>query len=240
MVVVVVVVVDVLVDVDGDVLDAVEEVGAIEVRVVEVGVVEVAASSVVGATAAASASADSASEPPHPARTIDARAAVDVSSTAAVRLHARRRSWPFTAIGAVILRRRRGASAGASAIRSAWRTQAGIPIPRWLAPPTTRFGGSADSTAPTRSRWCGRYCGNASRHLEIRTADGCRSIPRWRPTSSTAAARTASSSRWSTPSPSRPSETRRIWLPSAGRHCAHFWEPNDAAVTKRCTGLGTR
>ena len=98
------------------------------------------ASSVVVATAAASASAGSASEPPHPARTIDARAAVDVSSTAAVRLHARRRSWPFTAIGARHLTSPTWRISRSSAIRSAWRTQAGIPIPRWLAPATTRLG----------------------------------------------------------------------------------------------------
>ena len=132
-VVVVVVVVDVLLDVDVDVLvDTVEEVGAIEVRVVEVGVVEVAASSVPSATdrrrvGVGRLSVGAATPGQDDRRRVRSST---VSSTAAVRLHARRRSWPFTAIGAVILRRRRGASAGRSAIRSAWRTQAGIPIPR--------------------------------------------------------------------------------------------------------------
>ena len=42
--------------------------------------------------------------------------------------------------------------------------------------------------------------------------------------------------------PSRPSEMRRItWArPSAACQWAHFCDPNDAAVTSRCTGLGTR
>ena len=48
-----------------------------------------------------------------------------------------------------------------------------------------------------------------------------------------------SSSRSSTTSPSRPSETRST-SPRSGRQWAHFCEPNDAAVTVRCTGLGTR
>ena len=128
------------------------------------------------ATVAAAASADSPSEPPHPARTIDASAVVDVSTAVAVRLHARRRSWPFTAIGAVILRRRRCASAGRRPFVPPGARRPGSRSRGSSAPATTRLGGSADSTAPTRSRWWGRYCGNASRHLEIRTADGCRSI----------------------------------------------------------------
>ena len=44
----------------------------------------------------------------------------------------------------------------------------------------------------------------------IETSAGCRSTPRWPPTSVTTASVTASSSRSATGSPSRPSETRRI------------------------------
>ncbi len=123
---VVVVVVEVLVDVDVDVLvDAVEEVGAIEVVVVARW-----SSGAVAAHRAAAASADSPSEPPHPARTIDASAVVDCQhgrggpsprSPALVAVHRHRSGHPTPPM----LRISR-----TSAIRSAWRTQAGIPIPR--------------------------------------------------------------------------------------------------------------
>ena len=99
--------------------------------------------------------------------------------------------------------------------------------------------------AAARSRrhgtwWCGRYCGNAPGQRVIEVTVGCTSTPRWRPTSSTGSAARRRRRGASTGRPSRPSETRSSCEPSAGRQCAHFCEPNEAAVTVRCSVFGTR
>ncbi len=96
----------------------------------------------------------------------------------------------------------------------------------------------AAATASSQRLWPGRYCGKACGQRLTRTTFGATSMPRWRVSSVTAAVVRASSSRPAIGSPSRPSETRTT--SSRPRQWRHFCEPNETAVTRRWSGLGTR
>ena len=92
---------------------------------------------------------------------------------------------------------------------------------------------------PASPRWCGRYCGNAPGHrghahggrLQVDAEVPADLVDRGGHEGGVVAVAERAARRVRA-TPAAPRRRRRQW--------AHFCEPNDAAVTSRCSGLGTR